>query len=88
MEHLFIEESFSGTKLLLGVVYAPPGVSYFVDFESVIDNCLPSYPHAVIMGDFNTCLYKHGPRSKKLWDIVNAGNLTILPSLAIFHIGA
>ena len=85
MEYLFIEVSFCGTKILLGVAYSPPGVSYFGDFETLIDSCLPSYPHAVIMGDFNTCLYNRGTRSERLWDIVNGSNLTILPSFATFH---
>ena len=31
MEYLFIEVSFCGTKILLGVAYSPPGVSYFGD---------------------------------------------------------
>ncbi|MDW0176719.1 MAG: reverse transcriptase family protein, partial [Nitrososphaeraceae archaeon] len=86
MEYIFVEVSFHGTKVLLGVVYSPPGVSYHSHLEDLVYNYLPSYPHSIIMGDFNTDLYKCNSRASSLWDIVNSGNLTILPSFATHHI--
>ena len=38
------------------------------------------------MGDCNTDLYKCNSRTASLWDIIQSGNLTILPSFATHHI--
>lgn len=56
---MFIEIVLSGSEaLLLGGCYGPPKIGYLTDgyFESVLLRLIPSYGHALIMGDMNTDL--------------------------------
>lgn len=76
MEYLFIEVSIYGIKVLLGVVYSPPVVSYQSQLETLVDYYVPQYLHFIVMGDFNTNLYKMNARTRSVCDIVNSGNLT------------
>ena len=79
-EHLFIELSFTHTKILLGVYYSPSlTVDYFESLEILLEKLTPSYKHSVIMGDFNTCLLRNNSRTARLKAVVNSVNMHILP---------
>ncbi|CAG9136903.1 unnamed protein product [Plutella xylostella] len=69
---------------MLGVVYAPPNSDYFDALEQLLDTHLPEYEHAVLMGDFNTCLLQHNVRSRKLLSLTTSLNLHI-PKLDPTH---
>lgn len=85
-EHIFIEINFNSVKFLLGVVYAPPTIDYFSEFETLLENLLHLYEHNLIMGDFNTCLIKNDSRSKKLNFLISSINASILPLNSTFHL--
>lgn len=76
-EFLFLEVDF-GIKLILGVVYCPPNVSYFASLESVLESLMSNYTHFLIMGDLNTCFLRFNSRSQKLHDLLSSLNFTIL----------
>ncbi|XP_063897719.1 uncharacterized protein LOC135118779 [Helicoverpa armigera] len=79
-EYLFLEVSVKGAKAVVGVVYCPPSVDYFTDFESVLESIGSEYAHYIIMGDFNTnLLAPNSPRSRKLLHLVESSSLHILP---------
>jgi hypothetical protein len=79
LECLFVEVSFSHSKVLLGVVYSPPNSNYFEEFQGIIELLLPNYNHHIVLGDFNTCLNRGDSRSDRLMSILNASNLCTLP---------
>ena len=79
-EHLFVELTFSHTKVLLGVYYSPSvTVDNFESFEIVLEKLTPSYKHSIIMGDFNTCLLNNYYRTARLKTAVDSANMQILP---------
>nr|XP_026500143.1 uncharacterized protein LOC113403771 [Vanessa tameamea] len=85
-EHILIEVIFGHIKVLLGVFYSPSlHIDYFDTFESLLENSLPNVNHAIIMGDFNTCLIKNDARAKRLLNIINSSNLNFLPSNATHY---
>lgn len=85
-EHLFLELTLSHTKILIGVYYSPnKNVDYFSSFENLLEDLLPSYPHTVILGDFNTCLLKNDSRCSKLKSIIHSSNMYTLPLSATHH---
>lgn len=84
-EYIFLELSFDSSKILLGVVYAPPTLDYFHVFETLLETHIPSYEHCIIMGDFNTCLLKNDARSKKFENIIKSVNMNILPLNPTHH---
>lgn len=69
---------------MLGVVYAPPNSDYFDTLEQLLGTHLPEYEHAVLMGDFNTCLLQDNTRSRKLLTLTSSLNLHI-PKLDPTH---
>ncbi|KAF9823499.1 hypothetical protein SFRURICE_011352, partial [Spodoptera frugiperda] len=86
-----------GGKTLLGVVYCPPTLDYFTEFESVLESLGSrntsdeSTPHhtskhtAALLRDFNTNLLSHESRSRKLLHIVESSNLQVLPLNPTHH---
>ena len=85
-EFLFLEVCVRGAKIVLGVVYCPPTVDYFTEFESVLESLGSEYAHHIIMGDFNTnLLAQKSFRSQKLLHLVQSACLHNLPLQATHH---
>lgn len=56
-EYMIVELAPSAaSRLILGIVYRPPKVGYFYEFESAFSALVTNYKHAVIVGDFNSNL--------------------------------
>lgn len=91
-EYLFIDVSFSGANILVGVVYCPPTVNYFQNLENVLDEIVPEYTHNIIMGDFNTCIINdnepYKARASKLLNLIYSVNLSLLPTGPTHHLAS
>lgn len=58
-EYTLVRVSAVGLRLiLLSVVYRPPKLGYLINFQSKFERLLPSFPAAIMIGDFNTDLNK------------------------------
>ncbi|KAG7311164.1 hypothetical protein JYU34_002162 [Plutella xylostella] len=84
MEYIVLELNFNTVKFMLGVVYAPPNSDYLDALELLLATHLPEYEHAVLMGDFNTCLLQDSARSRKFLTLTSSLNLHI-PKLDPTH---
>lgn len=85
MEHLFLEITVGGTLVALGVVYCPPTIDYFSDFETVLAPFSTDYAHQLILGDFNTDLLKNNPRTRKFNSAIESVDLSVLPLKPTHH---
>jgi hypothetical protein len=52
-EYLFLEVAVNSTKLLLGVVYRPPGLNCVPEIRNVLAQMTACYDQIIVMGDFN-----------------------------------
>jgi retron-type reverse transcriptase len=86
-EYIFIKILIKNISLLLGVIYCPPTINYFNQFECVLQSLLPDFEDVIIMGDFNTCILKNDARCLTLQNTVNAMNISILPLQPTHHSG-
>ncbi|XP_059046034.1 uncharacterized protein LOC131841730 [Achroia grisella] len=84
-EFLFIEVGFKGSRVAIVVVYCPPQLNYFTDFDAVLDQLSTSFNEIIIMGDFNTNLMNDSIHTRKLKNILNSADLSILPLKPTHH---
>ena len=82
IEYLFIELDFSGSSILLGVVYRPPAPhSDILDLDQVLGSISTRCHHSIIMGDFNiNLLAPTNACVRKLTSLTTSHQFTILPS--------
>ncbi|KAJ8888424.1 hypothetical protein PR048_007914 [Dryococelus australis] len=72
-------------NLLASVVYKPPNVRYADHIEVILAPHTALYDHVVLMGDFNTDLFKSNNQFFSLRDMLKGLNLHILPLNATHH---
>lgn len=84
-EYLLIEVDMHTQKLLLGVIYKPPRVGHFSDFENDISAVIHNYPHTILMGDLNTNLLAESYERTKLLSLLSLHNLSVCPLDATHH---
>lgn len=85
IEFIMLEVVVNGTKIFLGVVYCPPSINYFSDFESLVSLYCAEYSHHIIMGDFNTDVLKDTNRTRDLQAILRSNCLHLLPLNPTHH---
>lgn len=85
IEFLFAELiGTSRRKLLLEVIYHPPGIS-FNYFDSILSNTIDKYYDKLIFGDWNADLCKTSPDAFHLYHLFEAVGLHVLDSLSTDH---
>jgi exonuclease III len=62
-EYLFLEVVINTRKLLLGVVYRPPGLNCVSEIRSVLAQMTSCYDQIIVMGDFNINLLSNDSES-------------------------
>ena len=68
-EFLLVRISATGIRpFLLAVVYRPPKLGHLINFQSEFERLLPSFPAAVIIGDFNIDLNRSSFDATSLHD--------------------
>lgn len=65
-------------KILLGVVYRPPGAGSLRQFEGVFTAFLPEFRHVIVMGDFNHNVDVPSTGSRDLLDFVSSNGLHLV----------
>lgn len=85
LEYIFLEVNLQ-KQFLVGVLYSPPALGYFQEFDSVLGELMPYYSDFIMMGDLNTCMLHSTNRSKQLSNIFNSYNLTLVNKRPTHHL--
>ncbi|CAB0037347.1 unnamed protein product [Trichogramma brassicae] len=81
-EFVFYEIASGSVKLLLGVVYRPPGVARPHDFFDVLSSLSTSYDEVVVTGDFNIDVSVTSGISTYFTDVLDSIPMHILPEIS------
>jgi hypothetical protein len=85
-EYLIVKISASGLRpFLLAIVYRPPKLGHLVHFQSDFERLSPSFPSAVIIGDFNINLNCQSFDATSLRDFCQSNRLYIVPFTDTHH---
>lgn len=85
-EYLFLNVRSEGLRpLLLALIYRPPKVGHLANFFSDFERLHPSFPAALIIGDFNIDLNKNSYDTDSLLDFCSANYLYLVPFSPTFH---
>jgi hypothetical protein len=78
IDFLFVDLKMFGTRLLVGVIYCPPGINGIPYYGPVLDELVSLYPVQILMGDLNVDLLKDSVASRNLTDYFNSLSLSVL----------
>jgi hypothetical protein len=78
VNYIFVEVSFHGQRVLVGLIYNPPRVDGVPIYWPVLENLVPRYPHDNLFGDFNIDLLSDSQRSNDFVSEVDGIALTVV----------
>jgi hypothetical protein len=58
IDFLLVVLKMFGTRILVGVIYCPPGIDNTPYYGPILDELVGIYPVQILMGDFNVDLLK------------------------------
>lgn len=86
-EYAFFEvNSPNNFTLLLAIVYRPPGPASLSPFFNELSSFLPSYPHTIITGDFNTNMATDSIKANNFRQVVSDLSLHLVNSSYTHHV--
>jgi hypothetical protein len=77
-DFLFVDLKLFGTRVLVGVIYCPPGVDGTPFYGPILDELVGIYPIQILMGDFNVDLLKNTVASRYFIDRLNSLSLSVV----------
>ena len=85
-EYLLVRVSAAGQRpFLLAIDYRPPKLGYLINFQQDFEKFLPSFPAAIVVGDFNIDLNRQSFDASSLCDFCDSNHLYIVPFANTHH---
>jgi hypothetical protein len=78
VDFLFVDLKIFGTRILVGVLYCPPGIDGTPYYGPILEELVGIYPVQILMGDLNTDLLKDTVASRNLKDRFNSLSLSVV----------
>jgi hypothetical protein len=78
IDFLFVDLKMFGTRILVGVIYCPPGIDGTPYYGPILDELVGIYPVQILMGDFNVDLLKDTIDSRYFIDRLNSLSLSVV----------
>lgn len=80
IEVMLLELDVGLHKILLGIVYKPPEVSFNADLESLLNKYALNYTDVILCGDFNCDVLKPGRQTKEFLNMVKRFSISCINS--------